>query len=1036
MRNKSAIRPVALICVSLVLVGVVVSLLARPEMFQTHAASPSATPPSKGQPISKEVAEQIAAINREKESRTVAQQKIDSRLLYTIKNSDGRASLEGLPNLQTGVQPDAEGNVEVDIRVEVTSEVIARLEKLGAKIIYQSPELRTVVAAMPLRSIEEFAALPSVHFIQPKEEGGPNSVNPAREMPSLMPGEQDGIKKFLAGSPAVRSDENRRMVGSASTEGDVRHRAILARLLTGSDGTGVKIGVLSDGVASLAARQASGDLPANVTVVGTFPAGTEEGTAMLEIVHDLAPGAQLFFATATGSGSAAFANNIRTLRNVHGCDIIVDDWTYYAETPFQEGQAANVISPTNAGVVIQAVNDVTASGAIFFSSAGNSGNKNDGTSGAWEGDFVNGGPSGAPLPAGLEIHDFGGGALFNTMTAASTAGAGTFFKWSDPLGASSNDYDIYVLNSTGTAIVSAGTNIQNGTQDPQEVVNPPAVGTRLVVAKKAGAQNRFLHINTNRGRLGISTNGVVHGHNSGRNTQTTAATPAGLASPAIFNPNYAVETFSSDGPRRIFYNADSTPITPGNVSSTGGELLAKPDMTAADGVTTTTPGFLTFFGTSAAAPHAAAIAGLIKSEIPSLTAAQITNAMKSTAIDIEGPGWDRDSGAGIVMPIRALNSLGVEGLEYIESERPTAVERNGNGNANIDAGETWDLTLPITNNGLGDATNVSATLSTSANSGITVVPSATRQYPDLPAAVGVGANSIPFSITLPENFPCGEKIQLLLTVSLTRENGSRAQRLTPFEILSGGPTVISTTLDATPPANGNGYTALTGANQTGRLNRNSVISSCSTPFPKPTPPLQDSLTGRRFDQYTFTASTSGCVNVTLNAPTGTLLYTAAYNGTFDPLNIRNNYLADYGSSVNGSLTYAFNVTAGQQYVVVVHELNVGGGNGVNYTLNIDGPRAGACPAPYWQPGELSGRVVDRAGRGIARVLVTVSDGGSNTRTAMTNTFGNFRFTDMPAGRYTITPKTAKYTFVPSTINLSGNLTGLEIMPPITVVIGP
>ena len=117
---------------------------------------------------------------------------------------------------------------------------------------------------------------------------------------------------------------------------------------------------------------------------------------MLEIVHDLAPGAQLFFATAFGSING-FAQNIRNLRAA-GCDIIIDDVFYFVETPFEDGQPA--ATNTNGGAVIQAVNDVTAAGAMYFSSAGNSGNLNDGTSGTWEGDFVDGGATAAPLPAG------------------------------------------------------------------------------------------------------------------------------------------------------------------------------------------------------------------------------------------------------------------------------------------------------------------------------------------------------------------------------------------------------------------------------------------------------------------------------------------------------------------------------------------------------------------------------------------------------------------------------------------------------------
>src|SRR5262245_52708964 len=164
---------------------------------------------------------------------------------------------------------------------------------------------------------------------------------------------------------------------------------------------------------------------------------------MLEIIHDVAPGAQLFFATAV-NGMTSFAQNIRDLRAA-GCDIILDDVLYFTETPFQDGQAPGVVSNTNGGVVIQAVNDVTASGALYFSMVGYAGNLNDGTSGVWEGDFVDGGPTGAPLPAG-SLHNFGG-QNFNLLTVA--VGNPITLYWSDPLGGSSNDYDLFLLNAGG-----------------------------------------------------------------------------------------------------------------------------------------------------------------------------------------------------------------------------------------------------------------------------------------------------------------------------------------------------------------------------------------------------------------------------------------------------------------------------------------------------------------------------------------------------------------------------------------------------------
>src|SRR5262249_26988996 len=157
-----------------------------------------------------------------------------------------------------------------------------------------------------------------------------------------------------------------------------------------------------------------------------------------EIVHDLAPSAKLYFATAF-NGITSFAQNIQDLRAA-GCDIIVDDVFYFVETPFQKGQAPSVSSNTNGGIVNQAVANVTASGALYFSSAGNSGNKDDNTSGTWEGDFVSGGAVGPPISPGETglVHSFGATNYDSLASAAQLIN----LSWSDPLGGSANDYDL------------------------------------------------------------------------------------------------------------------------------------------------------------------------------------------------------------------------------------------------------------------------------------------------------------------------------------------------------------------------------------------------------------------------------------------------------------------------------------------------------------------------------------------------------------------------------------------------------------------
>ena len=361
---------------------------------------------------------------------------------------------------------------------------------------------------------------------------------------------------------------------------------------------------------------------------------------MLEIVHDLAPVATLGFATAF-DGQASFAQNIRNLRNVLGCHVLVDDVGYFAEPAFQDG------------IIAQAVNAVVASGALYFSSAGNEGNSNDGTSGLWEGDFV---PGTAVQGVGI-THNFLSGVNVNTITAPTSV---ITLQWSDPWGSSANDYDLYLLNPSLTQVVASSNTTQNGTGNPFEQINVEfnPVGYGLVIAKFGGA-NRFLRLNTHRGRLAIATPGQTYGHSAAVGALSIAAVNVANAGGGVFVGGAAnpVETFSADGPRRIFFNANGSLITPGNVSSTGGTLRQKPDFAAADGGATATPGFNPFFGTSAAAPHAAAIGGLVLSAHPTFTPAQVRQALTVSALDIESPGWDRDSGFGIINAFVAINAF-------------------------------------------------------------------------------------------------------------------------------------------------------------------------------------------------------------------------------------------------------------------------------------------------------------------------------------------------------------------------------------------
>ena len=613
--------------------------------------------------ITQEAMAQIEALIREKETRSPAERKIDSQLLYALRMQRGLPVAPGVQTLEVDVPRAADGHVIVDVAGHVTTALMAQLDGLTSEdVVKTSPA--AVQMHVDLEQVEQIAAQPGVVYVQPRQAAytSASSVHQGAKGDSApvqgtaAGGLTAGMATLDAGNNDVGSvqpisNDVGTGSGSVTSQADITHRTAVFRGLTGFNGAGVKIGVLSDGVANLAQAQASGNL-GPVTVLPGQAGSGDRGTAMLELIHDLAPGAQLYFATGFTS-ITSFADNIRALRTA-GCDIIVDDTSYYVESPFQDGQGPSVISPTNGGVVIQAVKDVAAAGALYFSAAGDAGNLNDGTSGVWEGNFVAGAAtSNPPIPAGSAgtFHRFTGVQDFNTLTVAGS-GPITLF-WSDPLGASGNDYDLFRLNTAGDAVAASSTNIQDGNDDPYEQMSNSTASPRIVVVKKPSAAARFLHLNTNRGQLSVATSGQTHGHSATSNIFTfgVAATYAGAAYPNPFSTSNVVETFSSDGPRRVFFLGDGTAITPGNFSSTGGAVLQKPDLTAADGVFVSGAGDEPgqFFGTAAAAAHAAAIAGLIKSANPGFTQSQLRSVLFSSALDIEAPGVDRDSGVGIVM---------------------------------------------------------------------------------------------------------------------------------------------------------------------------------------------------------------------------------------------------------------------------------------------------------------------------------------------------------------------------------------------------
>jgi hypothetical protein len=428
--------------------------------------------------------------------------------------------------------------------------------------------------------------------------------------------------------------------GSVETEGDGIVRADELRRL-GVDGSGVRIGVISDGANNRAAARLSGDLPTNIATYGTctprpFDGANcdsgrtcNEGTAMLEIIHDIAPGAQL--AMASVNTSLDFVQRVNNLVNAFRADVIVDDLGFFGESYFADDLIARAVA---------AVADTT----VFISSAGNQGDAH------YEADYR------STLFQGVDdVHNFGraaGGAKDPTMNVSIEPGEYLFavLQWNDPFGGSANDYDLLLFDPGEEDILCPecfSVFEQLGLEDPLEGLcyfnnTGNVVSGKLVVEKFSGSDRRIEMFLLGGGSPideYATPAGGVFGHPGLPNVLAVGAIDA--ADPG----NDDIEPFSSHGPARI----DFPDL----------QIRSKPDLAGIDGVSVTGSGGFpsVFFGTSAAAPHVAGVAALLVQVAPEASAAEIREVLVSSAVDLGPSGPDEIFGAGRVDARSAFNRL-------------------------------------------------------------------------------------------------------------------------------------------------------------------------------------------------------------------------------------------------------------------------------------------------------------------------------------------------------------------------------------------
>jgi hypothetical protein len=465
----------------------------------------------------------------------------------------------------------------------------------------------------------------------------------------------------------------------------------------GLDGTGLTIGVISDSydrggdkVATDAAQDVlAGALPGPGNPCGyTTPVGpileenatmfTDEGRAMAQVVHGIAPGARLMFAT-DGATQTEFADNIKTLVE-NGADVIVDDVVQFTEPWFQQG------------VVAQKIAEVRAEGVLYVAAAQNEGSigylgagtENIAPTGSWEsaeyrpGDCFAGiagmmdtalGTTGTEVDC-MDFGPAGAPAKGLPVTLDTAAKFELLAQWAEPVDGRSTVIVPFLLDASGAPLplpTGSGTFDDRtpasyveyaATTDPsvptvladytlvlaraKNVGDPGTPRVKVIFTIDDGGVQRLPYA-PGEWRDDVVIGPVVFAHPADPAVLTSGAAPA-------FEPQ-SMEPYSGTGPATYYFGpVDALTNRPAERLAEP-RALVKPDLIGVDYVRTTffesyysgsavLPDGYYFPGTSAAAPGVAAVAALAMQYSPQSTAEQVREALVSTAVAMPKQPFD------------------------------------------------------------------------------------------------------------------------------------------------------------------------------------------------------------------------------------------------------------------------------------------------------------------------------------------------------------------------------------------------------------
>ncbi|NTZ89001.1 serine protease [Burkholderia metallica] len=609
------------------------------------------------------------------------------------------ASFQRAPTMRSFGEssPQAEQYVSVDIIVhQNVQQAVSQLESLGFKTVAVYGNY--ISGRLPVSTISKAAAIHEVKRI--------NKV-----AKSTRSGSVQGQGDYAQLSRSLRKSLRKQGV-------DLSGKGITVGILSNSFNCSNVLNQNANYVAKFGRRDtmeddiASGDLPGNGRIRilkedssscpafndnSGAPRSDDEGRAMAEIIHDVAPGADIAFYTAN-EGIADFAQGIETLalpRNRTnaqgvaggGAQVIVDDMGYFDEPAFQSG------------IVGMAIDNVVKNrGVAYFSAAGND------ARGSAKINYVNNSahfsdqtidPSGTGNPGRpLDFDPSGTSKLYvipiHAVRPFSDAPLWPFnltLYWDQPIDNSGSSLQICLGDRNGKpfTVTYQGQVLPSCTDasviGQQAIVRSQLIGSEsaatlriLLLDGPAPQRVRLLTRNVVLDRFGTS-DASIYGHALSPNAFAVGAGNY-LDTPQCDSKLTAakLEDFSSHGGGLMVFDNDGRPFSRAYMDN-------KPDLVGPDGAssvffgaqaTNSAIGFgvynlscryyhaypQQFFGTSAAAPHVAAIAALLRQAAPRATPARLYDALRKTAQGMGTPGRDNASGPGFVQPDKAYRTIG------------------------------------------------------------------------------------------------------------------------------------------------------------------------------------------------------------------------------------------------------------------------------------------------------------------------------------------------------------------------------------------